>query len=197
MKLLLGTNNKGKAIEIREALGSLPVTLLTPEELNILEVPEETGSTFMDNAELKARFFHTRSKIATLADDSGIIVDALKDELGVQTRRWGAGPEASDEEWIAHFLKRMEHEVNRKARFICTLAYIDHEGRLHTFEGETQGMITKTLEADYLPGLPISAVFKPEGVDQVYSALTLADKNRLSHRGKALQKLAKHLERLG
>ncbi|MDD5041799.1 MAG: non-canonical purine NTP pyrophosphatase [Candidatus Peribacteraceae bacterium] len=131
--------------------------------------------------------------LPTVADDSGIIVEALKDELGIHTRRWGAGPEATDSEWIAHFLKRMKEEQNRRAAFVCVLAYVDPLGATYTFEGRCEGIITPALEADYLPGLPISACFQPEGHSHVFSALTVEQKNSTSHRGKAAQKLRDYL----
>lgn len=187
--LLLGTNNKGKVIEIGEVLAGLPVTLLTPSDCAIVENPEETGTTFAENAEQKARFYFRRTGIPTLADDSGIEVEALQRELGLHTRRWGAGPDASDEEWIQFFLQRMQREQNKRARFVCTLAHIDANGQLHLFDGACHGTITPTLEAPYLPGLPISGCFRPDGHDRVFSALTIEQKNRVSHRGRAAQAL--------
>jgi XTP/dITP diphosphohydrolase len=187
MQLLLGTNNKGKVIEMQEALSSLDLTIVKPIDLGITDIPEETGDTFMENAEQKARFYFEKGNLPTLADDSGIIVDALAGELGIHTRRWGAGRDATDEEWIRVFLDRMSHEKNKHARFLCTLVFIDQEGISHEFEGRCDGIITNTLEADFLPGLPISACFKPLGYDEVYSAMSVEDKNDVSHRGKALQ----------
>jgi XTP/dITP diphosphohydrolase len=185
VKLLIGTNNQGKFIEIGEALSGLPVSLHSPSELGIESDPEETGTTFAQNAELKARHFHERSNLPTVADDSGLLVEALEGELGIHTRRWGAGPKASDEEWIEYFLSRMQSEKNKRAHFVCALAYIDAEGILHTFEGRCSGTVTDELEAAYLPGLPISACFKPDGFSAVFSALTVEQKNSTSHRGKA------------
>lgn len=194
MQLLLGTNNKGKVIEISEVLGSLNIELLTPADVHVDIDPDETGSTYAENALLKAKhFFEHGGSIPTIADDSGIIVDALEGKLGVQTRRWGAGANATDEEWIAYFLQRMETEENRKARFVCNLAYIDEEQNHHLFEGVCEGVITATLEADYLPGLPISACFQPEGYTKVYSAMSIDEKNSISHRGRALHALKQHL----
>ena len=193
MQLLVGTSNKGKFIEIGESLRGLNLELLQPEQLRITEDPDETGTTFAENALLKARHYFERGKIPSIADDSGIVVDALQDELGVQTRRWGAGPDASDQEWIEYFLDRMSSERNRSARFICTLAYIDKNGMEYLFEGTCNGIITPTLEAGFLPGLPISACFRPEGYDRVYSAMSIEEKNAVSHRGKAAAQLKKHL----
>jgi XTP/dITP diphosphohydrolase len=103
MRLLLGTNNSGKVIEMGEALGSLVTEILTPSLLSIVDSPDETGTTFAENAKIKSRFYHERGALPTLADDSGILVDALAGELGIHTRRWGAGPDASDAEWIEYF----------------------------------------------------------------------------------------------
>jgi XTP/dITP diphosphohydrolase len=194
MQLLVGTSNKGKHIEINEVLGDLGFELLSPTDLKISIDPEETGATFAENALQKARhFFEHGGSIPTIADDSGIIIDALQDELGIYTRRWGAGATATDAEWIEHFLKRMSVEENKKARFVCNLAYIDPQGEHHIFEGTCSGIITPELEADYLPGLPISACFIPEGFDTVYSAMTIDQKNTISHRGRAVQQLREHL----
>lgn len=186
MQLLLGTGNKGKIKEMSDALAELHLTIVTPDDIGITDKPNETGTTYAENAIQKAQFYFDRAHLPTLADDSGIVVDALQNELGIHTRRWGKGPDASDYEWIQFFLERMREEENRKARFLCTLAYIDAAGTLHTFEGSCDGMITQELEADYLPGLPISACFKPDGYDKVFSALSVEEKNGISHRGKAL-----------
>ncbi len=194
-RYLLATSNKGKIIEIREVLQDLNLTLLSPEDLpHPPAPPHEEMDTFEGNAIQKARYYFEKTGIPSIADDSGILVEALKQELGIHTRRWGAGPEATDEEWITYFLDRMKKESNKRARFICVLALIDEKGEIHTFEGHCDGMITNGLEADYLPGLPISACFKPDGYDKVFSALTVEEKNRVSHRGKAVRVLREFLE---
>lgn len=195
MKLLLGTSNEGKIIEIREALAGLGLDIKTPEDVGIEESPREHGDTFETNALEKARFYFERAKIPTLADDSGIIVEALQSELGIHTRRWGAGPGATDKEWIDYFLKRMEKEKNKRARFVCVMAFIDESGKEHLFEGTCDGVITETLEAEYFPGLPISGCFRPDGHGAVYSAMSIEQKNSTSHRGKALKKVLKHLQK--
>jgi len=195
MRLLIGTRNRGKFIEIAEVLSGLPLILTMPQDVGIADDPTETGATFLENAMEKASHYFERSKLPTIADDSGIIVEALADELGIATRRWGAGPQASDEEWIEHFLQRMKKEKNKRARFVCALAYIDAARKTCTFEGICDGVITPRLEAGYLPGLPISACFMPDGFDRVYSAMTIEQKNSTSHRGRAVHKLADHLRR--
>jgi XTP/dITP diphosphohydrolase len=196
MELLLGTNNAGKIVEMREVLSDLPIKLFTVNDLNVASEPDEYGKTFTENALIKARHFYELALKPTVADDSGIIVEALKDELGIATRRWGAGAKASDEEWITYFLKRMESEQNKRAQFVCSIAFVDANGTEVTFEGTCDGVITQTLEAGYLKGLPISACFKPDGFDCVYSAMTVEQKNSTSHRGRALRKFRDHLIKL-
>lgn len=187
MDILIGTGNKGKIIEISEALEGTGAYFVTPVEKGISFTPQEEGNTFAENARQKARFYYENADMPTLADDSGILVEALSNELGIHTRRWGAGPAATDEEWITYFLHRMQQEENKRARFVCTLCFIDNTGQEHFFDGICDGVITQTSEAEYLPGLPISSCFKPDGFDRVYSALTVEEKNHVSHRGKALQ----------
>ena len=192
-RILIGTNNEGKFIEIADVLRPLSLTLLRPSDLGISADCAETGTTFAENALQKARRFRSLAGLPTIADDSGIVVEALEGELGIHTRRWGAGPNASDREWIDYFLQRMEEEENRKARFVCNLAYIDPAGKEHLFEGSCEGIITPSLMADYLPGLPISACFLPEGFESVYSAMTVDQKNAISHRGRAVHTFKRFL----
>jgi XTP/dITP diphosphohydrolase len=193
-KILIATHNKGKFIEIKEIINtSLPLNFLSLNDLGIKEDVPEHGQTFAANAQIKAEFFGNLSNLPTIADDSGIIVEAIKNELGVETRRWGAGAKATDSEWISYFLARMSTEKNRRAEFVCNAAFY-YQQECHIFEGMTYGIIENQLEANYLPGLPLSAVFKPDGYEKVFSALSVEEKNKISHRGKAFQKLRKYLE---
>lgn len=198
MKLLLGTSNPGKVQEAADALAGLALELLTPQMLALAMQPEETGSTYAENALIKARTFHRASgRIPTMAEDAGIFVAALAGELGIHTRRWGLGPSVSDAEWIAHFLTRMDGIADRRATFHSAVAFIDHNGAEHTFDGCCEGEITALLEAPFRPGLPFDGCFRPAGFDRAYGALTLAEKNIISHRGAALRKFRTFLlERL-
>lgn len=149
---------------------------------------------FDENALKKARFFASKTGFMTVGEDSGIIVDTLKDELGVKTRRWGAGESALDEEWLEFFMKRMEREANRAAKFLCSAYLADGEDgvfakRGRFFRGETRGVIADRIMAAVLPGIPLSSVFIPDGSDKVYAALSLAEKNKVSHRGKVMAEL--------
>ncbi|MFA4815506.1 MAG: non-canonical purine NTP pyrophosphatase [Candidatus Gracilibacteria bacterium] len=188
MKILIATKNPGKYEEIREMLGQFPAEFLSLADAGITEDFVEEGVSFEENALGKARFYSKKSGLPTVADDSGIFVEALVDELGIKTRRWGVGEQATDKEWLQHFLKRMEKEKNRNATFVCAAAYAGPLGE-HVFLGETRGTLTKKPEVPVKPGIPLSSVFKPQACAKVYAALSPTEKNRLSHRGKAFQKL--------
>ncbi len=193
MDILIATKNPGKFKEISELMSALEANFYSLSDLGIDEDFEETGETFEENAVGKARFFGERAGMMTVADDSGIFINALADELGLKTRRWGAGAEASDEEWLEFFMQRMVEEEDRMAKFVCAAAVVSVDGE-HVFFSETPGLISMEVEAPIKVGIPLSSVFKPEGYDRVYSALTQQEKNILSHRGKAFSKLIKHLK---
>lgn len=195
MKILIGTKNEGKIIEMKEALNGVGHEFVSPKDVGIHDDPEETGDTFHDNARLKAQHYYKKSGLPTLADDSGIIVEALQNELGIHTRRWGAGPSASDEEWISYFLERMQTEENKKARFMCVLCFIDETGTEIFFEGTCEGVIDTTCSPRYLPGLPLSGCFIPSGFSAPFSDLTIEQKNSTSHRGRAAEQLRQYFTR--
>lgn len=198
MKLLIATKNPGKFAEIRAMFMPLQergVEIVSLQDVGILEDCVEDGGSFEENSLKKARFYAELSGLPTLTDDSGLIVNALKGELGVKTRRWGPGEQASDEEWLDFFMKRMELEEDRSAEFICVATYVD--GALErSFVGEARGEITETLEAPIKIGIPLSSVFKPEGMHKVYSQLSFEKKASLSHRGKAFTQLLAFLEEI-
>ena len=148
----------------------------------------EDGVTFRENAFKKAEFFFLKTGMPVVAEDSGIIVEALEGELGVKTRRWGAGEQATDEEWLNFFMERMCQVSfeGRGASFLCESCCIGGDGAVQFFEGVTRGHITAEVLAPILPGLPLSSCFVPEGCEKVYAALTIEEKNLVSHRGKAL-----------
>lgn len=222
-KLLLATSNPGKILEMKECLAGLPFAFLTLQDLpKCPPQPEESGTSHEENAILKARYYFSHAKIPTIAEDSGIHVEALEGELGIHTRRWGAGPDASDAEWIEYFLKRMRQEKNKRAYFHCVVALACSSGDelchaeprrsilrqrsgqaphddivVRIFEGKCEGIITDTLEASYLPGLPISGCFRPNGFSTVFSALSIEQKNSSSHRGRAMGKVREWLKNEG
>jgi XTP/dITP diphosphohydrolase len=187
-KLVIATSNPGKFNEIMEVMHDVSLLVLSSRELNLDNEVDEDGDTYEENAVKKARHYFAQTGFLTLAEDSGIQVDALAGELGVKTRRWGAGESASDEEWIAYFLEALKEvpDAKRTARFVCCAALMDEKGEVKLFKGVTEGRITHELLAPIYRGLPISSCFVPDGFDKVYAALGIAEKNKVSHRGKAM-----------
>lgn len=207
LSLLIGTTNKGKFGEIREVLGSLPIKLITPIDLRITDSPVESGNDYETNAQIKARFYfeksientkksHNTDNIAVLAEDSGIEVDAFPGELGHFTRRWGAGENASDAEWLDYFLKKLSEKPPElhTARFICTACLI-WEGKEYIFTGECPGKLLEKPQTPLTHGIPLSACFLPDGYKKVYSALTPQEKNTISHRGRAIHQVRDFIEK--
>jgi XTP/dITP diphosphohydrolase len=215
-RLLIATSNPGKYREIMEVMHDLPCEIYSSLDLKLNNEIEEDGITYEDNAIKKARHYLAQvgdnSQIVTsevagcqgrgidfvLAEDSGIVVDTLSGDLGVKTRRWGAGKKASDEEWIEYFLKTLAGvpDEKRTARFVCFAVVMNSSGGIEVFEGVTEGLITRDLEAPLYKGLPISSCFRPEGFSKVYAALTVEEKNQVSHRGKAMHAVKAYLQKL-
>ncbi len=196
--VLIATKNPGKFREIMEVLHDLDrFHFLRIQDLSLKGDPEENGSSYEENSLIKARYFFEKSGgQITIAEDSGIEVEALQNELGVKTRRWGAGEKASDGEWLEYFLRRMETNKNKKAKFIClsTIIWGKGSGELIQFRGETSGIILGESQCSIPEGIPISAVFLPDGEEKVYAALSPNEKNRISHRGKAMHQVKDFLE---
>lgn len=185
--LLLATGNPSKTKEISAVLSDLPVRILTLADLpNRAAEPAETGETFAENAQIKAEYWSNLTGYPTLADDSGILVEALPGELGVKTVRWGKGSEATDEEWLQHFLEKMEKEENRAAKFVSVIAIAQPSKPTEFFSGEVRGKILREAAAPILPKIPLSSVFLAEGSEKVFAAMSNAEKAQHSHRGKAL-----------
>jgi len=185
-ELLVATGNLGKFKEIKEILGNKGFKIWSLKDLGIIGDAVEDGDTFEKNSYKKASYFFEKSGVLTLSEDSGIIVDALPNELGVKTKRWGAGENATDEEWIKHFLNVMKNVKNKSASFFCDACLVG-DSTLEHFSGVTSGLITAGLQAPIFSGVPLSSCFVPDGYKNVYSALSVAEKNNVSHRGKAMK----------
>jgi XTP/dITP diphosphohydrolase len=186
-ELLLATNNKGKISEYRELLSDCGFSLVTPADKGISFDVSETGGTFAENAAIKAKEFAAASGILTLADDSGLEVDALGGAPGVRSARY-AGEKASDAERIALLLKNLEGipVERRTARFQCVIAIADPRGRLKTVEGSVQGVIAFTPRGSH--GFGYDPVFLLSDIGKTMAELSHEEKNRISHRAAAATK---------
>lgn len=193
--LLLATTNQGKVRELRALLGDLPITLTSIDQLPTewqIDV-EETGSTFIQNAQLKAQSFGQRTGLPTVADDSGLEVVALHGEPGVRSARWVAG---SDEQRVTALLQKLTHVTDRRARFVCALYYFDPETNLgSTFIGTVDGQLaTQPLGND---GFGYDPIFIPDGYNQTFAQLGASVKNAQSHRARAMRQFVSFLKQRG
>ena len=186
MQLVLATNNADKIAEIRHVLDDLPITILTKDDFLDFPNVDETADTLEGNAILKARALREATGLASLADDTGLEVDALGGAPGVYSARY-AGPSAT----YADNCQKLLHELRdvpseqRAARFRTVIA-IDWGDKVEAVEGVVEGMITNTPHGS--SGFGYDPVFLCPGLKQTFAEMSLEDKNAISHRGQALLK---------
>ena len=193
-RLFLATRNRGKLREITRILEGLPLEVVGLGEFPDFPPVEETGETFLENALLKARAAASFTGLPSLADDSGLEVDALRGAPGVMSSRY-AGKEGDDAANVARLLREMEGipEKRRGARFVCVLVLAHPDGRWVSLEGTCRGRIATSPRGT--GGFGYDPVFIPEGMDRTMAQLSLEEKNALSHRGAALRALREMLEK--
>jgi XTP/dITP diphosphohydrolase len=193
-KLLIATHNKGKLEEFREILGPLGVDVTSAGALNLVE-PDETENTFVGNARIKARSAMLASGMITLADDSGLCVDALNGDPGVYTADW-AGP-ARD--WMMA-MRTVEEKLQavgattpdlRKASFNCTLLVLWPDGTERVFVGTAPGHLTWPPVGVF--GHGYDPVFVPDGKTVSFAQMSHDEKNQISHRARAVDLMVKEL----
>lgn len=197
MNIVIATGNAGKLKEISKFLGE--IKNISFSNLKTLSEkypdPEETGESFQENALQKALYYFEKTGIPTIAEDSGIVIDALKGELGIKTRRWGAGEKATDREWMDFFLKRMKKETNRNACFFSSSCLILSLEEIYIFSGKSEGTLLQESTVPLTKGIPLSSYFVPTGFKKTFTELSIEEKNGISHRGKAMGKVKKLLEK--
>jgi len=194
-KLLVATNNRGKLREYTELLKGIPFELTTLSEQGIAQEVEETGSSLKQNAIHKAITYAKLSGLTTMADDSGLEVDALGGEPGPLSRRY-AGENASDKGRNDYLLVKL-HEVpweKRTARFRAVIAIAFSDGKVKTAGGVCEGIIAFGAKGE--GGFGYDPIFYLPELDKHMAELSLAEKNRISHRAKAAKKARRILEKL-
>ena len=194
-RLLVATNNRGKLREYAELLKGISFEFTTLSEQGITEEVEETGSSLKQNAIHKATAYAKLSGLNTLADDSGLEVDALGGEPGPLSRRY-AGDNVSDKERNDYLLAKLRDIPweKRTARFRAVIALATPEGKVKTVEGVCEGIIA--FDAKGTGGFGYDPIFYLLELDKHMAELSLAEKNRISHRAKAAQKARRLLEKL-
>ena len=193
-RLVIASHNQGKVREIRALLAPFGIEPVAAGDLGLPE-PEETGTTFAENALIKARASAEGSGIVALADDSGLCVDALGGEPGVHTADWAETPHGRDWELamrkVEDRLEALGSDVDRSARFVCTLALCWPDGETALFEGQISGHLTWPPRGEL--GFGYDPVFVPEGHDQTFAELEPEEKHAISHRAEAFKKLVNAL----
>ena len=194
-KLLLATSNPGKIREYRFLLDSLGYKITTLAEEGIAKVVTESGNNYEQNARLKAATYAKLSQLLTLADDSGLEVDALNGEPGVKSARF-AGEAATDADRVSFLLAKLNGVARerRTARFKCVIVIANPEGQSKVCYGECQGMIA--LEAKGENGFGYDPIFFLPEIGKTLAELPLEMKNQISHRARASQKARQVLQQL-
>jgi XTP/dITP diphosphohydrolase len=192
VKLVLATTNRGKLLEQRLALEGLAVEILSLADFPGLEEPEETGATFLENARIKALYYHRALGVPTLGEDAGLMVEALGGLPGVQSARW-LGGETSFAEKSARLLELLEgvEEEKRAARFVSALALAEDDRIVFEHEATCEGTIA--FEPRGAGGFGYDPIFYYPPLAKTTAELAPEEKNRVSHRGKAMAVLRAYL----
>lgn len=195
-RLVIATHNEGKFREISALLEPFGIACTSAAELDLPE-PDETGITFIDNAELKARTAADLSGLPALADDSGLCVEALGGMPGVFSARWAEAREGSRDfqlamERVWEQVEACGPRVSRDAHFVCALAIAwPNDGQTESFEGRVDGKLVWPPRGD--KGFGYDPMFVPEGHEQTFGEMDPADKHGISHRARAFRNLVEEL----
>ncbi|HIE25327.1 MAG TPA: RdgB/HAM1 family non-canonical purine NTP pyrophosphatase [Anaerolineales bacterium] len=187
LKILLASQNSGKLREMQFILRDLPIQIITPAEIGIRLQVEETGKTYAENAALKAKAYAKASGLIALGDDSGLEVDALNGEPGLYSARYAPAPDANDADRRAFLLKNLRGIPQPwKARFHASIAIAQPDGKIHFTGGICEGEIIP--EERGTGGFGYDPIFYLPEMGRTMAELSEDEKNRLSHRAKALEK---------
>ena len=184
-RLVIASHNAGKVREIGELLAPFGAEVVSAGALGLPE-PEETGSTFAENAALKALAAARAADLPALADDSGLAVDALMGAPGIYSARW-AGPTKDFGHAMKKIQEQMGNDPDRAAQFVCALALAWPDGHVETFEGTIKGVLVWPPRGD--KGFGYDPVFQPNGHSDTFAEMPAAHKHAISHRAEAFHKL--------
>lgn len=188
----MATTNEGKIRELRALIGHLRVQLVSPLDVGVRPDVEETGTTFVENARLKARAYFAATGIPTLGEDSGLEIDALGGEPGVYSARYHGLPDGNIKN--AHVLELLKAvpPSRRGCRYVCVMVLIDRGGAEHVFEGHCAGRIAPAAAGG--GGFGYDPIVLIPRLGRTMAELSDAEKDRISHRGRAARKLVRYLE---
>ncbi len=191
MKLVFATHNTNKFTEVK-ALVPQHFQLLSLTDIQCFDEIEETGATLEENARIKADYVTKHYGLPCFADDTGLLVDALKGAPGVYTARY-AGLQKSADDNMEKLLRDLGNNENRNAHFKTVIA-LNLDKERYLFQGVVEGSITSRQMGE--GGFGYDPIFKPLGFDRTFAELPLATKNEISHRGRAMTKLLQYLTSL-
>lgn len=193
-RLLLGTTNRGKVAELAEMLADLDIDVLSLDQLGPFTDVEETGTTFAENARLKALAYASHFHLPTIADDSGFEVEALDWRPGIHSARYGGDAAPTFAQKIEMLLNEMKASGSNSnaARFRCSVAFASQDGKIIAeTEGIVRGKVTDRPRGTN--GFGYDPIFIPEGLSSTFAELSSAEKGHLSHRGRALLQIIPYL----
>ena len=191
MKFVLATHNPGKLREMGEILSSFGVEVVSPADVGITVDVEETGTTFAENAMLKARAICAASGLPAIADDSGLCVDALNGAPGVYSARYG-GPGLDDAGRYKLLLENMRGQLDRRCKFVSAICCCFPNGDKVEARGECAGTLAYAPKGE--DGFGYDPVFFVPGLKKTFAELSPEEKNAISHRGNALKAFREKLE---
>ncbi|MCL2003034.1 MAG: RdgB/HAM1 family non-canonical purine NTP pyrophosphatase [Oscillospiraceae bacterium] len=189
MTVVTATHNQGKAREMARLLKPAGIIIKSLADCGVTEVPEETGTTFLENARIKARAAMEATGLPALADDSGLCADALAGEPGVDSAVYGGLTDSAERN--AYLLRQMEGKTDRRAEFVCQLVLLYPDGRELLAEGRCEGEILDAPRGD--GGFGYDPVFFVPEYNRSMAELTPEEKDAVSHRGRALRALTETL----
>jgi XTP/dITP diphosphohydrolase len=191
--LVIASGNPGKITEIQELLAGFPIEIKSLNDFGPIPEVQEDGETFDENAYKKASFTSKILGIPALADDSGLVVEALDGAPGVLSARY-AGENATDEQRVAKLLKEMKGQINRNAAFVCVLSIAVPSGPALTYEARCEGLIAEQPAGQN--GFGYDPIFFYPPLNKTFGQMTIAEKSQVSHRGKALNELKQEVDKV-
>lgn len=194
--IVLASHNKGKLKEFEKILSPLGYEVRSVDSLGHAEEPNEDGKTYAENAYIKAKFYHDILGCSVISDDSGIEVDALGDHFpGIHSARWADSIMKEYGDGYVnvnkHLLKLLDGNPNRAARYVCSICLVDENGDPHHFEGVCEGKVLEEITGDH--GFGYDPIFFCNECDGPFGLIPDEEKNKYSHRSKAIAKLVEYL----
>ena len=193
MKVVLATHNQGKIREFQKILSEIGWDIISVSELGDIQEPEETGRTFEENALQKARYYANITQFPVLADDSGIIADILQNKPGIYSARY-AGKHGDDKANNEKLIKDLStfHGEDRRGHYVCVIALVCPNGKELTVRGTCEGIIRDFYQGTN--GFGYDPLFYIPSLEKTMAELSIEEKNKISHRGHALQLLLNKLK---